>query len=456
MGSNFAIIEVVGNNRSRVPSKMGNLCMQLKHFAYLLYSTSLILAQPVSVVLNDSPSRVLGQPSRRVETLSPNWVEGRELTTPQGLAFDRSASSAILYVADTGNNRILAWRNPLSAANGAMADLVIGQRTRFNTAPNGPGTTLTTGLNSPTGVVVDREGNLWVADSNNNRILRYPKPFEQPADLLFPDVILGQESFGTSASAAVGRLPNRGRENPAANSLFLSDLSANIFRCRMVFDNAGNLWVTDGGNHRVLRFPARVLTPGNFGPDADLVLGQIDFVSRRSSTGDIRDKTQLNTPSGLALGADGRLYVSDGRGRVMVYRNPSAIGQNAERILGILVLQPGQPAPPRVNDTQLGIAEGLFINDGALMVVDSSNNRIVRYNPADSWAPESAAVFSPSMRDVLGQDSFNSREPNRAANGPIAGGFNTPVDAAILNNNLFVVDADNNRIIVFPGGPNFA
>lgn len=438
--------------------------MNSLHFLKLLSSLSLfttsavlLLAQPVSVVLNDSPSRVLGQPSRAipVQTIAPNWVEGRELTTPQGIAIDRSAGGPILYIADTGNNRILAWRNPLAAANGAPADLVIGQRNRFLTGPNGPGTSYTTGLRVPTGLTVDSEGNLWVADSNNNRIMRYPKPFEQPADLLFPDVILGQDTFGGASSASVGRLPNRGRDTCAANTLFLSDLSSNVFRTRMTFDPAGNLWVADPGNNRVLRFPARVLTPGNFGPDADLVLGQIDFVTRTGQSGDTRDKTKLAFPSGVTYGPDGRLYVSDIRNRVLVYRNPSTIGQNAERILGILILQQGQAVPPRVNDTQFNVPESLLLADGFLYVADSNNNRLVRFNPADSWAPESATSFSPTMRDVIGQDNFNSGDPNRGAATATALGLNVPTDMAVLNNNLFIVDSDNNRVVVVPGGAPF-
>lgn len=425
--------------------------------ALLLILPQLASAQPVSVELNDSPSRVLGQPSRAVpvQTISPNWVEGRELTTPQGIAIDRSAGGPILYIADTGNNRIMAWRNPLAAANGAPADLIIGQRNRFLTGQNGPGTNYTTGLRVPTGLTVDNEGNLWVADSNNNRIMRYPRPFDQPADLLFPDVVLGQEFFGSANSTTVGRMPNRGRDTCAANTLFLSDLGSTVFRTRMSFDPAGNLWVADPGNNRVLRFPARVLTPGNFGPDADLVLGQIDFVTRTAHNGDLRDKTKLYFPSGLTYAPDGRLYVSDGRNRVMVYRNPSTVGQNADRILGLLILQQGQAVPPRVNDIQFNTPESIAVVDGFVFVADANNNRLVRFNSADSWAPESATSFSPTMRDVIGQDNFNAGELNRGAATATALGLNVPTDMAVLNNNLFVVDSDNNRVVVIPGGAPF-
>lgn len=166
--------------------------MKLKFFIYAFALSAALFAQPISVQLNPAPSRILGHPRRELSTIAPNFVEGRELTTPQGLALDRTGATPILYVADTGNNRVLAWRNPVNAANGAPADLVIGQRDRFSTIGNGPGTNFTTGLNQPTGLVVDAQGNLYVADTNNNRILRYPRPFEQPSNqLLEIDVMLG-------------------------------------------------------------------------------------------------------------------------------------------------------------------------------------------------------------------------------------------------------------------------
>jgi len=41
-------------------------------------------------------------------------VEGREFYSPQGIAVDNSATPPIVYVADTGNNRVLAWKNAAS------------------------------------------------------------------------------------------------------------------------------------------------------------------------------------------------------------------------------------------------------------------------------------------------------------------------------------------------------
>ena len=72
------------------------------------------------VPLNQIPSRIVGHPSEGLAPLSlaPNLVEGRELYFPEGIALDTSVSPPILYVADSANNRVLAWKNALSFNNG--------------------------------------------------------------------------------------------------------------------------------------------------------------------------------------------------------------------------------------------------------------------------------------------------------------------------------------------------
>ena len=69
------------------------------------------------VTLSVIPSRELGHPSASFNPLQPfllsnfnaNLVEGRELATPSGVALDTGVSPPILYIADTGNNRVLGW-----------------------------------------------------------------------------------------------------------------------------------------------------------------------------------------------------------------------------------------------------------------------------------------------------------------------------------------------------------
>src|SRR5437660_1509735 len=63
-------------------------------------------------VFNATPSREFGQ--KRLSPVSsgnPNLVEGREFFLPQSIALDNSSNPPAIYVADTGNNRVLGWRN---------------------------------------------------------------------------------------------------------------------------------------------------------------------------------------------------------------------------------------------------------------------------------------------------------------------------------------------------------
>ena len=55
-----------------------------------------------------SPENLANVPTQA----SPNLVEGRELDAPGHIAFDTSGSPPILYIADIGNNRVLAYKNP--------------------------------------------------------------------------------------------------------------------------------------------------------------------------------------------------------------------------------------------------------------------------------------------------------------------------------------------------------
>ncbi len=92
------------------------------------------------------------------------------MNNPVGVAVDNSVSPPNVYIADTGNNRVLAFQYATQLTAGATADLILGQPDRFTNLPEGPGTSsLSTGLNAPTGMAVDAGGNLYVADSGNNR-----------------------------------------------------------------------------------------------------------------------------------------------------------------------------------------------------------------------------------------------------------------------------------------------
>ena len=237
------------------------------------------------VPLNPIPSRIVGHPNAEQNILasfSPNLVEGRELFAPQGIALDTSVSPNILYVSDTGNNRVLAWKDAAGFTNGQKANLVIGQVDFFQHAAPGPRLRTFTGrVNCP-----ERPGRVGRRSvhrryGGNNRVLRFRKPF-QNAGNLFPDLYIGQPNLSSRA------INNNGTGQPGAQGL--NFVFNNAFQTvGLAFDTAGNLWITDSGNSRLLRFAASDLaaggTSGPGGPlTANLLIGNLGvFTSGRRS-----------------------------------------------------------------------------------------------------------------------------------------------------------------------------
>lgn len=401
--------------------------------------------QQIPVELSPIPARTYGHARQTLNTTEANLVEGRELNTPSGVAVDTSSVSPITYVADTGNNRILFWRNARSA-NAQMADGVIGQRDLVTTFAGGPGTGISIGFRSPTGLAVDRSGNLYVADTGNNRILRFPRPTQQTGDLIQPDFVIGQTNFTSN-------FPNQNELNASAKSLaFVRDGLS--YRVSMLFDPQGNLWVTDPGNHRVLRYPVAALAQGSGNnPEADLVLGQADFSSRNTfdlgQLGPLH-KGGLRFPGTLALDGGGRLYIGDQVGRVMVYSGTLRTGLAASRVIGVVVNVQGQPPRPPVNEYSLETPEGLFVANNSLFVVDTVANRIVRYDPFESWAEETLLIPSPPARAVFGQPDLLSFKANRGGRSATESSFFRPTTAAVAGTDLYLCDSANHRLLIIP------
>lgn len=417
--------------------------MRIKTFLLLTALTTIGFGQ-TPVQLNPVPSRAVGQATLQRLTAAPNLVEGRELNAPIGVAVDATQSTPILYVTDTGNNRVLVWRNA-KASNGSKADLVIGQNDFFTTVPLGPGTTNSVGMRSPTGIAVDSRGNLYVVDAGNNRILRYARVTEQQADLIQPNLVIGQTSFSA-------REPNQGNTSPTARTLAFTSGST-LYTSSLGFDANGNLWVSDPVNSRVLRYPAAALgDSATNAPEADLVIGQSNFTSLQTVDWGRSEsrllKSAILQPMGVAFDPAGRLLVTDTANRLMVYAPPFQTGMSAARYAGLVVSVQGQPALPAINQYTLRAPNAVFATASGVFVMDSATHRILRFDPVDQWPDETQALPSPAAKSVFGQPDFNSFRGNRGLSQPSEGSLLQPTGVAAVDNEVYLTDSGNNRLLV--------
>lgn len=229
---------------------------------------------------------VLGQSSLTGATENAGGASGG-LSSPGGVAM----VGGRLYVADTGNHRVLIW-NSLPTQNRQSPDIVLGQANASGTMANRGGAAARANtLKSPTAVYSDGTS-LYVSDSGNSRVLVWNTP--APTAGAAADLVLGQGNLNS------GNPP--GAATPT--SLLLP---------QGIGSGGGQLYVVDASFHRVLRFSP--LPSGNT-PAAAGVIGQPTLAVGTANNGGI-SAARLNTPGGILV-TGGGIYIADtGNSRVL-------------------------------------------------------------------------------------------------------------------------------------------
>ena len=373
--------------------------------------------------ISPSAYRVLGQGNSNNNGL--NMVQGVELNLPNGIALDTRGAQVHLYIADTLNSRVLAWQDVSSYQIGDPPTMVLGQPGPQYSGVLGIGAR---GLNSPASLAVDpTTGNLYVADFGDNRVVRFPSPFANPSQAA-PDALYGQASFTTFAAGATSAVSMK---QPRA----------------VAVDSAGNLWVADTGNNRILRFSAGILN--NTAPvAADLVIGQKDFVSSQPDQGSGVSANGLDTPAGLAADAQSNLYVADSNNaRVLKFAGP--VGGSGNNPAAAAVWGQSnfttKAVPAQANSSSMSGPEGIAADaNGNLYVAVPHDNRVLVF-PSGSGT---------SATNVLGQANFTTTTANAAVFPQASSStLSAPADVKVdSNGNVFVADSSNNRVLRIPAG----
>jgi streptogramin lyase len=254
------------------------------------------------------------------------------------------------------------------------------------------------------GIVTDSEGNIWVADTENNRVEKFNKEGEYLSQF-------GKEGSGNGEFKAPKGL---------------------------AIDASGNIWVVDSGNDRVQKFNSKGEYLSKFGekgsgegqfnsPAGIAFLSGIFFVvdsgnnrvQRFSSSFKFLDQEgkegtgngEFKAPTGVAV-VNSAIWVTDtGNSRVQKF---NSISLNYASKFGKEGSGEGELKSPT------GIASDF---QGRLWVVDSGNHRAEKFNPEGE------------CQDQLGEE------------GTGAGQLSNPTGIAMPNaQKLLILDTGNNRV----------
>ncbi len=389
---------------------------------------------------------VLGQPDFVTKSASTSQNKFRGATR---VIVDEDGR---LWVAERGSHRVLRFDNAALKANGANADGVLGQ-TNFTDRTSGLSSS---SFNSPWGISV-HGGTLWVADVNNNRVLRFDNAASK-ANGSPADGVLGQSDFVSNSAA----LSQSGMNRPTTCTV----------------DPNGTLWVADRQNRRITGF-ANAQSKSD-GADADYLIGAPNFTT---SVSNVTAENRVRSPFGLAIDPSNMLLATaiQTDNRVTIFNLASLnistpVANNIKAFSANLgaTLSSGYPvsevgivwsatnSTPTVADNKVistgntapGIYSVFVANLPAATTIYYRGYVIsgssTEYTNVDNFTTSSSPAFTftngQSAVHVLGQPNFNS-----SASGTSSQDFNVSRGIAIdqLNNKVYVSDAENNRVLRF-------
>ena len=279
------------------------------------------------------------------------------LNIPVGVSMDGLGN---LYIADTNNHRI----RKVDAETGIITT-VAGNGTEGFSGDDGPATEAS--LKNPFGIFVDIAGNLYIADSNNQRI----RKVDASSGII--TTVAGDGEFGFTGDGV-----------PATET--------SLFWPTGIFvDGLGNLYIAEPSGYRIRKVDASsgiitTVAGDGFHDDAD-------WRGRFSGDGGPATEASLFWPTGIFVDGAGNLYVAD------------AFNVRIRKVdvLGIITTVAGNGTSAfsgdggQATEASFGLTYDVFVDGvGDLYIPDLGNHRIRKVPsriielcsfPPYSWTP---------------------------------------------------------------------
>ena len=321
-------------------------------------------------------------------------VAGREqLNEPRGVAPDGAGN---LYIADTDNHRI----HKVDSAG--VISTVAGSGTAGFSGDGGAA--VSAQLDNPSDVAPDGAGNLYIADVVNQRIRKV-------------------DSAGVISTVAGSGTAGFSGDGGAATAAQLDGPTD------VALDGAGNLYISDGLNHRI----RKVDSSGNISTVAGT--GTQGY----GGDGGAATAAQLDTPADVALDGAGNLYIVDNNNHRI--RKVDSAG-NISTVAGTGTAGfsgDGGAAMAALLNHPVGVALDAL---GNLYIADQLNHRIRKIATVPGF---SAGILSTGVITTVAGDGAQGYGGDGGA--AVAAQLNLPVGVALDGaGNLYIADRSNNRI----------
>jgi trimeric autotransporter adhesin len=351
--------------------------------AALYYSNGIAIDASGNIYIADSFNnriRMVTKSTGIITTVAGSGLEGYSgdgglatsagLYYPKGVAIDASGN---IYIADTDNNRI----RMVTKTTGIIST-VAGSGLEGYSGDGGLATSA--GLFCPNDVAIDASGNIYIADTDNNRI-----------------------RLVTKSTGIITTVAGSGLEGYSGDGV-LATSAALHYSNGVTIDASGNIYIADSSNNRI-----RMVTKSTGIISTVAGTGSYGY----SGDGGLATSAGLFCPNGVALDASGNIYIADSFNHRI---------RMVTKSTGVISTVAGTGLEGYRGDGGLATSAGLFYPSGVTLdasgniyIADSFNNRIRMFSlylrdsafhspssivtavPTYSLAPSSIVTSRPSM-----------------------------------------------------------